>query len=85
MKDIAMAKDAGIMDVYAQYGKAQHRNEYELLREVTHWADEVVAHEKQLQQRHVNPTHVLESSFSEILGLFKFQNFKKNFRGRQFG
>jgi phosphoglycolate phosphatase-like HAD superfamily hydrolase len=77
MKDIAMAKDAEVIDVYAEYGKAQHRAEYELLREVSHWTDEDVAREKQLQHRHVNPTHVLESSFSEILGLFNFQKYEK--------
>jgi phosphoglycolate phosphatase-like HAD superfamily hydrolase len=36
-KDIAMALDAGVLDVWAKYGQAQHREEYELLREVTHW------------------------------------------------
>jgi FMN phosphatase YigB (HAD superfamily) len=77
MKDIAMAKDAGVVDVYAEYGRAQHRSEYELLREVSHWTDEDVARERQLQQRHVNPTHVLEASFSQILAIFGFQSFQK--------
>jgi phosphoglycolate phosphatase-like HAD superfamily hydrolase len=84
MKDIAMAKDAGIMDVYAAYGRAQHRDEYELLREVSHWTDEDVARERQLQQRHVNPTYVLEGSLSEVLAIFKFRSLEKNDASREF-
>jgi len=42
MKDIAMAQDARVIDVYAKYGTAQYRPEYELLREVTHWTPEAV-------------------------------------------
>ena len=32
MKDVAMAQDAGIIDVLASYGGVQHQNEYELLK-----------------------------------------------------
>ena len=37
MKDILMAQDARVTDVWAKYGLALNRPEYELLRQVTHW------------------------------------------------
>jgi FMN phosphatase YigB (HAD superfamily) len=80
MKDIAMAKDAGVIDVFAEYGRAQDRPEYELLREVSHWTDEDVAREKELQKRHVDPTHVLQGSLSEVLAIFAFQSLEKKLR-----
>jgi hypothetical protein len=45
-KDVAMAQDVGISDVYARYGRAQHTEAYDLLREVTHWSDADVEREK---------------------------------------
>src|SRR5208282_1580837 len=39
-KDVAMAQQAGVLDVLASYGAAQHRAQYELLRKVTHWTRE---------------------------------------------
>ncbi len=39
MKDVAMAQDAGVTDVLAGYGAVQHQEEYNLLREVSHWPD----------------------------------------------
>ncbi|HEX8684644.1 MAG TPA: HAD hydrolase-like protein, partial [Ardenticatenaceae bacterium] len=73
MKDVAMAQDAGVTDVYAKYGIAQHREEYELLRRVTHWTQEDVERERAIYARAtVTPTHVLEESFAEVLDLFEF-------------
>jgi hypothetical protein len=34
-----MAQDAGVDDVWAEYGQAQSRPEYQPLRDVTHWSD----------------------------------------------
>lgn len=77
MKDILMAQQAGITDVFAKYGTAQHLEEYELLRRVSHWPDEAVEREKKLTVgRHVNPTYTLSQSFAELLDLFVFEPFK---------
>ena len=69
MKDVAMAQDAGITDVFAEYGGVQHKDEYELLQRVSHWTDEDVQREKDTSKRHVNPTHTI-SHFSEIVAFF---------------
>jgi FMN phosphatase YigB (HAD superfamily) len=71
-KDVAMAQDAGVDDVWAKYGEAQHREEYELLREVTHWTDEDVEREKRIRERDVKPKYTLEHSYSEMLEIFEF-------------
>lgn len=69
MKDIAMAQYAGVLDAFAEYGTAQSKDEYELLRRVTHWTDEDVERERELSQNSgmVSPSVVLKHSFSEIL------------------
>ena len=65
MKDVAMAKDCGVEDVWAKYGQAHKRREYKLLQDVTHWTQEEVKREQIIQEReHVDPTHALEISFS---------------------
>jgi phosphoglycolate phosphatase len=77
MKDIAMAQDAGVTDVYAKYGGAQSRQEYELLREVTHWTAQDVQREKELTRANVKPTFELERHFAEMKDLFDFKPFAK--------
>lgn len=73
IKDVSMAQDAGVPDVHAAYGVAQHRAAYELLRRVSHWTDADVEREKQILGRgQITPSHTLRSSFSELLGLFEF-------------
>jgi FMN phosphatase YigB (HAD superfamily) len=71
-KDVAMAQDAGVADVYARYGRVQHTDAYALLREVTHWSDTDVEREKKLGERDVQPSIVLESNFGQILTHFNF-------------
>jgi FMN phosphatase YigB (HAD superfamily) len=75
MKDIAMAQRAGVTDVWAKYGVAQDRPEYELLRRVTHWTAADVEREKRLSPRQVVPTHTLEKDISELLKIFDFSQF----------
>lgn len=72
MKDIAMAQDVGVIDVHAEYGKAQNRQEYNLLREVTHWTDAEVEKERHTLVHHNKPTIVLKNDFSEILNYINF-------------
>jgi FMN phosphatase YigB (HAD superfamily) len=69
MKDIVMAQDVGAIDVWAEYGAAQHRQEYELLRKVSHWTDEAVQKEMTVD---VQPTVTLHRSFAELLHHFDF-------------
>lgn len=69
LKDVFMAQRADVTDVHAAYGAAQHRaEEYDLLKKVTHWTPEMVAHEHAaLKPGAINPTHTLSTSFSDIL------------------
>jgi beta-phosphoglucomutase-like phosphatase (HAD superfamily) len=71
-KDVAMAQDAGVEYAYAKYGKAQHTEAYQLLREVTHWSDAAVEREKRIGERHVQPTIVLDQNFGQLLHYFQF-------------
>lgn len=72
-KDVSMAQDAGVIDVWAAYGYAPNRAEYKLLRRVTHWSKQDVDRERLLSSKDVRPTYVLEQSFAELLRLFDFQ------------
>lgn len=73
MKDITMAHEVRIFSALANYGEAQHRQEYELLRRVTHWTDEDVAREREIMSRpSVEPTVRLHRSFVELLTKFEF-------------
>ena len=75
MKDVVMAKNAHVTDVWAKYGLSQARAEYELLRKVTHWTLADVEREKRLKVEEVKPAYTLESDFGEILELFEFDPF----------
>lgn len=69
MKDIAMAQDAGITDVYAEYGVVQGHPGYPLLRDVSHWTDADVKREKDVADRSVSPTHTI-GKFSQMKDFF---------------
>jgi len=76
MKDIYMAQQAGIADVWAKYGQAQHSEAYALLRKVSHWREEDVEREKKVyQQENIRATYELDKSFNELLHLFEFEPF----------
>lgn len=72
MKDITMAQATGVLDIHAQYGLSQHREEYDLLRRVTHWSDQDVARERALAcpDGEVSPTLVCRDQFAEVLPVF---------------
>jgi phosphoglycolate phosphatase len=73
MKDVAMAQRVGVRDVLAAYGIAHGREEYELLRRVSHWNQQDIEREKHLaEQRDVSPSYKLTSGYSELLELFEF-------------
>jgi phosphoglycolate phosphatase len=77
MKDITMAQAAKVADVWAKYGAAHDREEYELLRRVTHWPKQDVQKEQELTGAEVRPSHILENSFGELLSLFDFGPFEQ--------
>lgn len=71
LKDVFMAQQAGVTDVYAAYGSSQHKPEYELLRKVTHWTPEMVERERSaLKPGSIIASHVLAENFAQILPLF---------------
>lgn len=70
-----MAKDAGVKDVWAKYGVAQDRPEYELLRRVTHWSRGSVEQEKAVEETKVKPAYTLDKSFGEVIEMFDFAPF----------
>lgn len=71
MKDIAMAQHAGVLDAYAAYGVAQHRDQYELLKKVTHWTPADVQRENVISAGGmVIPSIVLEKDITPILKQF---------------
>lgn len=76
MKDVAMAQAAGVLDVLAQYGAAQNRPEYDLLRRVTHWSAEDVERERRLSvgAEGVRPTIVCERAFGQVLTVFGLES-----------
>jgi phosphoglycolate phosphatase-like HAD superfamily hydrolase len=48
IKDIPMARAAGVRDVFAAYGCKRSSTAYDLLRSVSHWSDEDIARERGL-------------------------------------
>jgi len=74
-KDVYMAQAAGVTDVYAKYGEAHEREEYELLKQVTHWSESDVRKERETTADDLRPSCILEKSFSEILNHFDFKPF----------
>lgn len=78
MKDVAMAIDCGVADVWARYGQAHKREEYELLKQVTHWTEKDVEREQRISHREdVVPTYQLVSMYAELLSLFDFKDCRK--------
>lgn len=74
VKDLLMAQEVGVLDVHARYGETQkHRPEdYELLRQVSHWTDEMIERERNFGSIEATPTLVLEKSFDELLNYVEF-------------
>lgn len=75
-KDIAMAQEAKVTDVYAKYGVSNHSQEYELLKQVTHWTQAEVDKEKSTHEHEVLPKYTLNASFVELLNYFSFKEEK---------
>jgi FMN phosphatase YigB (HAD superfamily) len=76
LRDVLMAQQAGVTDVFARYGLAQHRQEYELLRRVSHWTDADIERERRrTAQQDIHPSYTLDEALGELLDLFEFEPF----------
>ena len=73
-----MARDAGVLDVHAAYGTVHMKEEYELLRAVTHWSKEDVEREKKVKKTDVKPSIELPRYLSEIVNHISFVPFSPN-------
>jgi FMN phosphatase YigB (HAD superfamily) len=70
VRDISMAKMAGVRAIWARYGTDYDPRMWSLLVRITHWTDEDVSREEELRNRfdRVKPDYVLDS-FSELLDI----------------
>ena len=75
LKDVKMAQDAGVLDLYAKYGNNLGTPEYDLLKKVTNWNSEAVDNEAKTDINDIAPTVTLESNFSEIFSFIQFSKF----------
>jgi phosphoglycolate phosphatase-like HAD superfamily hydrolase len=71
VRDISMAKEAGVRAVWARFGTEYEPGLWDTLVSVTHWTDEDVKREIQLRAQYskVAPD-VIADSFSELLPIF---------------
>ncbi len=74
-KDVLMARAAGVLDVFAAYGRAQEREVYDLLARVTHWTAEMVERERSVGAKDVAPSITLAGEFAEIREHVDFAGF----------
>ena len=71
VRDVAMARSAGVKSIWARFGTQYEKGLWETLVTVTHWTDEDVKREVELRTQFgtVSPDVVIDS-FREILPLF---------------
>jgi hypothetical protein len=76
-KDVAMARDVGVLDIFAKYGVSQQKPEYSLLQRVSHWLEDDVLREKEITKKGHNfePSIVLKDNFCEIFMHCSFHRF----------
>jgi FMN phosphatase YigB (HAD superfamily) len=71
-RDISMAKQAGVMAVWAKYGTQYDRSLWNVLVRVTHWSDDDVRREEELRHQFANVKPDLAIDvFTELLPLFR--------------
>lgn len=73
-RDVSMAKAAGVWAVWAKYGTQYDRNHWKTLVRVTHWTEEDVRREAELQHKlsKVRPDFEIDS-FGQVLSQFVFK------------
>jgi FMN phosphatase YigB (HAD superfamily) len=67
-KDVLVAQRAGAIDVYAAYGRAHERAQYQRLVDVTHWTEVDVRRERELREHTVRPSFVAER-FGDVVAI----------------
>jgi len=73
MKDVSMAKTMGLHAAHAAYGSYMGDNNYELLKQLTFWTDEMIEKEKQYHdQPQIAPDVTLSKDINELLTHFDF-------------
>ena len=70
LRDVGMAQNAGVLDVYAEYGRAGTADAAAFLLAVTHWSDEELA---AARTNTIVPTITLHESFSELTSYVQFE------------
>lgn len=72
IRDISMAKNAGIMAIWAKYGTECDKHLWDILVRVTHWTDEDVVRENELKRKanKIEPDAIIEN-FSQIVDIIK--------------
>jgi HAD superfamily hydrolase (TIGR01549 family) len=75
VRDIYMAKQAGVHSVWAKFGTVSDSTLWPRLVRVTHWTDADVEREKVLREeaRGIEPDYILEK-FCELIGYFEFRS-----------
>jgi phosphoglycolate phosphatase len=69
-RDMLMAKRAGVLSIWAEYGTKRDPETYAALVRVTHWTPDEVAREKMNSEeaKSIKPDCVAHSSFAEVAG-----------------
>ena len=70
VKDVYMAKNFSIVDVYSEYGSYDKNPKYSQLYEITHWTKEKIEKEKNTSKEKVEPSYSIEC-FSEIINIIE--------------
>jgi histidinol phosphatase-like enzyme len=68
-RDMYMAKNAGLLAIWAKYGTIHQQGLYEALVRISHWTDEDIEREVVLKRvsRNIKPDITLEVGISELL------------------
>lgn len=85
-RDVRMARDAEVRDVYAAYGDGLDRDGYDLLQRVSHWTEADVRREEAVKELGtITPSYELKTSFQELLEIFEFErHFRPSSRNARF-
>jgi FMN phosphatase YigB (HAD superfamily) len=72
-RDVEMAQAVGVIDVHAKYGEKYMLDEYQLLKDVTHWKPAAVDKEQSTDVKvKAVATYVLDQGFYQLLEMFDF-------------
>ena len=73
MKDVSMAKELGLNAAHAAYGSYMGDDNYELLKELTFWTDEMIEKEQAYYDKPlIDPDVSLENSLDDLFQHFDF-------------